>query len=116
MAKPQRVWTVNQVVAFNLKSLRLKRRWTQTSAADKLAKFLGKRWSVKTFSLVERSVERTRIKHFEAVELIALCATFRVPLTRLFEVPTGVRVRLAVSDKEMTENAFRTLLLEGASR
>jgi len=72
--------TPNQVVAYNLARARLFRGWTQEQAAEALAPYLGTRWSVANFSVIERSVDGGRIRQFTADDLFAFSRAFRVPI------------------------------------
>src|SRR5215203_1933652 len=74
------LWTPNQIVAARITDARRLRNWTQEEAAERLAPFLGTRWSGATFSLVERSVDGKRIRQFTADELFALSRAFDLPI------------------------------------
>lgn len=91
--------TPNQVIAYNLRELRAERTWTQDRAAEEIARFSGVCWSKATFSLIERSVDGTRIKQFSGDEIIAICRAFEVPILRLFTPPestAGHPVRIGI--------------------
>jgi hypothetical protein len=77
----------NQVVAHNLTRARLLRGWTQDQAAAALAPYLGSHLSAASFSAIERSIAGTRVKQFNADELVALSRAFRVPLGWWFTPP-----------------------------
>jgi hypothetical protein len=83
-----RLWTANQIVAFNVVKARLLRGWTQEEAADELAPYLGTRLSAASFSAIERSVDVGRAREFSANELLAFARAFRVPLTWFFTPPS----------------------------
>ncbi len=72
-----RTWTANQVVAHNLSRARLLRGWTQDQAAAEVAPYLGSHLSAASFSAIERSIAGTRVKQFNADELVALSRAFR---------------------------------------
>ncbi len=77
----ERTYTPNQVVAYNLRRARLEKGWTQERAARELAPHLGVHWSAASYSLTERSAERsTRVRHFTAHELVAFSRTFGLPV------------------------------------
>jgi transcriptional regulator with XRE-family HTH domain len=82
-----RTWSPNQVVAHNLTSARLLRGWTQDQAAAALAPYLGSHLSAASFSAIERSIAGTRVKQFNADELVALSRAFQVPLGWWFTPP-----------------------------
>ena len=82
--------TPNQVVAHNLRRARQVRGWTQEHAADRLAPFLGERWSHVVFSAAERSTAGKRIRQFDADQLLAIAAAFELPLSFFFAPPRDV--------------------------
>ena len=83
-----RVYTPNQVVAYNLRRARLLRGWTQDETAELLAPHLGVRWSSASYSLAERSLERPeRIRNFTADEVVAFSLTFALPILWFFFPP-----------------------------
>ena len=45
--------TINQFVARNMALLRTSRGWTQSEAAERLAPYLGVRWSKASYSAAE---------------------------------------------------------------
>lgn len=83
-----KLWTANQIVAFNVVKARLLRGWTQEEAADALAPYLGTRLSTASFSAIERSVDVGRAREFSANELLAFARGFRVPLMWFFTPPS----------------------------
>lgn len=85
-----RTWTPNQLVAYNLRRARELRGWTQEQAAEVIARYLGEKWSVATFSAAERSVRGDRIRQFSADELVAFGKAFDLPLS-YFLTPTATR-------------------------
>jgi transcriptional regulator with XRE-family HTH domain len=95
--------TANQVVAYNVAKARAIRGWTQEEAAEALAPYLGTRWSVASFSAIERSVDGGRIRRFSADQLLALSRGFDLPIA-FFLVPPPpteeIRLRTAASDDE----------------
>jgi hypothetical protein len=76
--------TPNQLIAFNLRSLRAEREWTQEEAAARISKFLPFDWHKANVSFAERSVDGKLIKRFSADEIVAICQAFDVPVIRLF--------------------------------
>jgi len=83
-----RLWTANQIVAFNVAKARLLRGWTQEEAAEALAPYLGTRLSTASVSAIERSVDTGRVREFSADELLAFARGFRVPLAWFFTPPS----------------------------
>ncbi len=76
---PRRTYTPNQLVAYNVGRARTLRGWTQEQTAEKLAPFLGRRWSRASYSAVERATGGGRVKQFSIDELVALARGFRLP-------------------------------------
>ena len=70
----------NQVVAYNLRSARELRGWTQEEAAERLAPYIGAEWSKASWSAAERSAETKRVRHFTADDLVALARCFDLPV------------------------------------
>lgn len=94
-----RLFTPNQLVAFNLAQIRKQRGLTQEQTVEMLTPFLGVTWSVASLSAAERSVDGKRIKEFNADELIALSRAFDVPPAFWFiPPPAAQQPRLAVPD------------------
>jgi len=83
-----RLWTANQIVAFNVGKARMLRGWTQEEAVQALAPFLGTLLSTASFSAIERSIDAGRVREFNADELLAFARGFRVPITWFFTPPT----------------------------
>ncbi len=94
-----RLWTANQIVAFNVAKARLLRGWTQEQAAEALAPYLGARLSGASFSAIERSVDVGRGREFNADELLAFARGFRLPLAWFLTPPP--RGRASVSPLPM---------------
>jgi transcriptional regulator with XRE-family HTH domain len=97
--------TPNQVVAYNLPRARRLRGWTQDEAAEALAPYVGTRWSVVTFSAIERSVAGHRIRQFSADDLLAISRGFDLPIGFFLIPPAGGadRVRIATPDTRVRE-------------
>lgn len=79
--------TPNQLVAYNLRRARELRGWTQEQAAERLEPYIGVRWSKAVFSAAERSITGSRVRQFDADELVALSLAFDLPLTWWFLPP-----------------------------
>lgn len=95
--KVEAVYTVNQIVAYNLAAARKSKGWTQTEAASQLAPFLGITWSKATLSAAERSFSNPeRIRQFTADDIIAFASAFELPIQYFF-IPPAPR-----EDEELT--------------
>jgi len=95
--------TPNQLVAANLSRARALRGWTQEDAARRLQPYLGQRWSRASFSAAERSVEHPdKQKQFSADELVALAATFELPVSFFLNpIPGRYLIRNRNADKRL---------------
>lgn len=81
-------WTPNQVVAYNLRRLRLELDLTQEGAVERVGPFLpAKPWSRVVWSAAERSVAGKRIRQFDADEIVAIATAFDVPVSAFFMPP-----------------------------
>lgn len=107
----QRLFSPNQMVAYNLSRIRRERGLTQQETVELLAPFLRSRWSVASLSAAERSVDRKRIKEFDADELIALSRAFDLPLMFWFiPPPAGEGLGLATTGAGKPVLSRETLL------
>lgn len=97
-------WTLNQVIAYNLKKAREAKGWTQKEAAKKLVPYLGKTWTDAAWSAAEASVKGERIRKFDADEILAIARTFRLPLHFFFLPPDPDEV-LGLEGFNPTEDA-----------
>ncbi len=79
--------TPNRVIAYNLAQARNWRRLTQDQAAAALEPYLGARWSKATFSAAERSYTTTKVRNFDADEIVAFAQAFDLPITFFFLPP-----------------------------
>ena len=93
--------SANQLVAYNLMRIRKTLGLSQEQAADRLAPYLGVKWSKAVYSAAERSYHGSRVRQFTSDDLIALALAFSVPVVYFFQPPspedraegvTGVRV------------------------
>jgi hypothetical protein len=80
-------------------------RWTQDQACDALEPHLGKRWSKANYSAAERSVDGSRIRQFDADEIVAFARAFDMPIGWFFLPPppwasSGVPAKLQIPDAE----------------
>jgi hypothetical protein len=76
--------TANQLVAANLRRARDVRGLTQEQAAERLEPYLGTRWSPAVFSAAETSVKTSRVREFDASELLAFSRAFDLPIGWFF--------------------------------
>lgn len=81
------LWTVNELVAYNLRRARLARGFSQDQLAAELQERTGRPWSNATVSAAERSRESQRTRRFDAGELVAFAITLNVPLAYFFLPP-----------------------------
>jgi len=80
--------TPNQIVAYNLMRARKLRGLSQEEAAERLAPFLGARWSKATFSAAERTYFRSeRQRRFDPDEIVAFARAFDLPVGWFFLPP-----------------------------
>lgn len=113
------VYTINQVVAINLRLARELNKWTQAETCERLAPYLGERWSVATYSAAERSAQRTdRIRNFSANDIVAFAAAFGLPVQHFFGLnfftPGSVHMHLVAGDRkralELDRHQYNSLL------
>lgn len=86
------VWTVNQLVAYNLQRVRKSRGWPQEVVARQLEHYTGRRWTNASVSAAERSWSTGRSRRFDANELTALAVIFSVPIDYFFLPPDGEEI------------------------
>jgi transcriptional regulator with XRE-family HTH domain len=109
--KLRRTYSPNQVVALNVARARALRGWTQEEAAAALAPYLGTRWSVASFSAIERSTAGSRVKQFSADELLALSRGFGLPIGWFFvPPPPSEKAGLHTPDAGMRGQEMTTLV------
>jgi transcriptional regulator with XRE-family HTH domain len=77
----------NQLVAYNLMRIRKALGLSQEQAAERLAKYLGVRWSKAVYSAAERSYSSKRVRQFTADDLTALSLAFGVPVIYFWMPP-----------------------------
>ncbi len=81
------VVSVSQVVAYNLRRIRQALGLNQEQATERLAPFLGVRWSKAVYSAAERSYDGKRVRQFTAAEVAAFALAFGVPAAYFFLPP-----------------------------
>ena len=79
--------TANQLVGYNMMRARKALGWDQEEAIERLAPYLGKRWSKNVYSAAERSYDGGRVRNFDADELLAMSLAFGVPVAYFFLPP-----------------------------
>jgi len=71
--------TANQLIGYNLSRIRRALGLSQEEAAERLAPYLGTRWSKTVFSAAERSYDGGRVRQFDGDEILAMSLAFGVP-------------------------------------
>jgi transcriptional regulator with XRE-family HTH domain len=79
--------TANQLIGYNLSRIRRQLGLSQEEAAERLAPYLGTRWSKTVFSAAERSYYGDRVRQFDGDELLAMSLAFGVPPAYFFVPP-----------------------------
>ena len=79
--------TPNEVVSLNLRRIRWQLGWSQQMACDALYEMTGLRWSVPSWSAMERAPMRGRPRVFDASEILAFAYAFGVPPAALLVPP-----------------------------
>ena len=94
--RPPATVTPNQVVSYRLREARQSRQWTQAEAANRLAPYLGARWSRASFSAAESgTLSGRRVRVFSANELLAFARGFELPVLYFLLPPPGSAVATA---------------------
>ncbi|HVL28620.1 MAG TPA: helix-turn-helix transcriptional regulator [Acidimicrobiales bacterium] len=106
-----KLWTANQIVAFNVAKARRLRGWTQEEAARALAPYLGTTLSTASFSALERSVDTGRVREFNADELLAFARGFGVPITWFFTPPSVYWDGVGVSTPDTGEEGLDPMVM-----
>jgi len=104
--------TANQLVAFNLRNAREGLGLTQEMAAQRLEPYIGKRWSVASFSDAERSADNGRTREFDANELLAFSQAFGKPIAWFFTPPADLESVDAGAPLERSRSVSRAELLK----
>jgi hypothetical protein len=108
------VLTPNQVIAHNLHQARVMRGLTQEQAAERLEPFIGRRWSVASWSAAERSVTGERPREFTADEMIAFARCFELPPLWFMAPPAETReVALPGPAPNQTRDDYLAMLVGG---
>lgn len=80
---------LNQVVAYNVRSARELRGWTQDELADRLEPYLGQRLTQASVSAIERAWDGDRRREFDAHELLTFAMVFDLPIIWFLLPPAG---------------------------
>ncbi len=80
---------LNQVVAFNFRSARELRGWTQDEMAERLEPYLGQRLTQAGVSSIERAWDGDRRREFDAHELLIFAMVFDLPILWFLLPPPG---------------------------
>lgn len=107
--------TANQLVAHNLRRAREARGWTQAIAARELEPYLGREWSVASFSAAERSAEGGRRRVFSANELLAFACAFNKPIAWFFAPPPELEDVYAGEPIDVRRVISRSQLLDATA-
>ncbi len=87
----------NAVVSYNIRAIRERRGWTQEQVAVRLGRITGHQLPQASISAMERGVDGSRRRRFDAHELYLFSVVFDVPIVYFFMPPPqhGEMVRLA---------------------
>jgi transcriptional regulator with XRE-family HTH domain len=88
---PDKVLSVNQIVAFNMWRSRRSAGWSQQEVAELLQMYTGRPWSNASVSAAERSWQGGRPRKFDANEILALSKIFDEPIPYFFMPPEDGR-------------------------
>lgn len=102
---PERHVTVNQVVAYNMAAFRRASNLTQEELGERVGG-----WSPASVSAAERSWDSSRVKKFDADELIAIAEALVIPLPALFLPPEDDGVMF----EYMLDLPYKSVLLRAA--
>lgn len=94
---------VNSVVAYNMRAIRERRRWTQIEVSDRLAELTGRHLQQATISAMERSFDGPRRRLFDAHELYLLSVVFDVPIIYFFLPPPDLDASVADTGRPVEE-------------
>jgi hypothetical protein len=111
-----RMWkqlTPNQVIAVNLRWVRVTKGLTQEEAGKLLEPYLGKRWSQAVFAQAEGAITGKRVRKFDADEVVAFAAAFNVPVSLFFDPPERTeRVEVPGAYSTLTRDEMRKLVTD----
>ena len=102
--------TANQLVGYNLSRIRRTLGLSQDQAADRLAPYIGTRWSRNVYSAAERSYDGGRVRQFDGDELLAMALAFGVPVAYFLLPPRPEDRDGAVLVSGKTEVGWRQLV------
>lgn len=114
-AQPDRVFNIDQVVAYNLGQARRRKGWTQEQTAARLTAVTGTPWTGNGVGLAERSWATGRRRIFDATELLALSEAFGMPVARFLLPPdTGEPCEYVLGPQHSAKRIGRGRLLDHA--
>jgi transcriptional regulator with XRE-family HTH domain len=87
LGRPSGQADLNEIVAYNFRSARELRGWTQEETARALERLLGQRLPQASISAIERAYEGDRHREFDAHEILAFALAFDLPLVWFFLPP-----------------------------
>lgn len=99
-----KIVTMNQLVAFNVAYWRKYLGGTQEELGKRIAEFnRGEPWSKANVSAAERTWEGSRVRRFDADDLLMLARVLEVPIAGLFLPPedAGPKVRYVIGDSAL---------------
>jgi hypothetical protein len=112
----RRSLTANQVVAANIEAARKRKRWTQFWMVKELSKF-GVRWSRENYAMsIPTSAKGTRIREFNADEILAFAQALDIAIWTLFIPPLDTTVRLPGGGPTLDLQAMRHFAYEATER
>jgi len=88
----------NAMVSYNVRAIRLRRRWTQQDVAERLATLTGRVLPQASISAMERGVDGGGRRRFDGHELYLLAAVFDVPIIYFFLPPPSEATSAALAD------------------
>lgn len=100
---------LNQVVAYNVRSARELRGWTQDEFAERLAPYLGQRMTQAGVSSIERAWDGDRRREFDAHELLVFAMVFDLPIV-WFLLPPPDDQRLMRATTRPVNELYKWLL------
>lgn len=94
---------LNQVVAYNVRSARELRGWTQEDLAGRLEPYLGQRLTQAAVSAIERAWDGDRRREFDAHELLIFAMVFDLPIIWFLLPPPGDHRVMRATTRQVDE-------------
>jgi transcriptional regulator with XRE-family HTH domain len=101
---------VNAIVSYNIKAVRERRGMTQEDVAEGLARLTGHRLPQASISAMERGVDGTRRRRFDAHELYLLAVVFDVPIAYFFLPPPETKAQMLADAQRPVSELYAWLL------